>query len=513
MTTVGVIEDLPILFVDDESSILRALERTAEASGWPVVAVSSPIQALKTIETREYSVVVSDFRMPQMDGVDFLARVRELTPETERILLTAYADEEALERGINDAGISRFLRKPWKREMLVAILGQARQQSRYRRENVLLASRLSNRNEELSYLNELLKSRVAESDVALQGFRRRWDAALNAISDPLIMVDNDLRLEGANDAASGMARATIADMEGRKCHELLFKRSSPCANCPIGKDVATARVTLEDDDKQSFFDVRAYPLPASKPTHLCTYRDVTRALMLERDMSNVDKMAAIGRLAGGVAHEINNPLHGILSFVQLAQKPDVPSEKLVRYHDVIKECALRCRDIVQSLRDFSRQAKTTERSAVELNMVCEKALVLFESVTTRRFEHHPLEGGASGFGNGNQLQQVLVNLIHNAIDASPNNGVIKVSVEADGSDWVIAVEDQGSGVPDTEARKIFEPFYTTKPQGQGTGLGLAISHNIMREHGGSLRVGRASIGGARFEVRLPRVVENQERTA
>ena len=514
VSAAGGIDDLPILFVDDETSILRALERTAEASGWPVVAISSPVEALKTFETREYSVVISDFRMPQMDGVDFLARVREIAPDTERILLTAYADEEALERGINDAGISRFLRKPWKREMLVAILGQAVQQSRLRRENVLLASRLSNRNEELSYLNELLKSRVAESDDALQGFRRRWDAALNAISDPLIMVDAELRLEGANDAASSLSNTALADMEGRKCHELLFKRSSPCANCPIGKaDGTTARVTLDHGSDQSFFDVRAYPLPAEKPTHLCTYRDVTRALMLERDMSNVDKMAAIGRLAGGVAHEINNPLHGILSFVQLAQKPDVPPEKLVRYHDVIKECALRCRDIVQSLRDFSRQAKTTERSAVELNMVCEKALVLFESVTARRFEQHRFGESATAFGNGNQLQQVLVNLIHNAIDASPNDGLIKVSVEADGPDWVIAVEDQGTGVPEAEQRKIFEPFYTTKPQGQGTGLGLAISHNIMREHGGSLRVGTASIGGARFEVRLPRVNENQERSA
>lgn len=513
MTNAPVIDDLPILFVDDETSILRALERTAEASGWRVVAMSSPLEALKTFENREYAVVVSDFRMPQMDGVDFLARVRELSPDTERILLTAYADEEALERGINDAGISRFLRKPWKREMLVTILGQAVQQARLRRENELLASRLSNRNEELSYLNELLASRVAESDVALQGFRRRWDAALNAISDPLIMVDGDYRLEGANDAASEMGGVAIADMEGRKCHEILFKRSSPCANCPMGKaEETTARVTLEDEGEQSFFDVRAYPLPASRATYLCTYRDVTRALMLERDMANVDKMAAIGRLAGGVAHEINNPLHGILSFVQLAQKPEVPPDKLVRYHDVIKECALRCRDIVQSLRDFSRQAKVADRAVIDLNMVCEKAMVLFEA-NGRRLEHARFGGDATAFGNSNQLQQVLVNLIHNAIDASPQNGLVKVSVETDGGEWVMAVEDQGSGVSEAERKKIFEPFYTTKPQGQGTGLGLSISHNIMREHGGSLRVGTASIGGARFEVRLPRDRDIQEKTA
>lgn len=497
--------DLPILFVDDEASILRALERTAQAAGWLAEAVEAPQEALERLQTREYAVVVSDFRMPSMDGVDFLSQVRERWPETERILLTAYADEEALERGINDAGISRFLRKPWKREMLVAILGQAVQQSRLRRENAVLVSRLSNRNSELSYLNELLQTRVQESDATLMGFRRRWDVALNAISDPIVMVDQDLRIEGCNTAAARLAGAEGALLEGRKCHESLFKRSTPCANCPIGaREGSTSRVSRDVDGEQALFEVHAYRLPAEHPTHLCTYRDVTRHLQVEREMANVDKMAAIGRLAGGVAHEINNPLHGILSFVQLAQKPDVTGEKLVRYHEVIKECALRCRDIVQSLRDFSRQAKSTDRANIELNQVCEKAMVLFENAIDRRFEHVRFPSEAVAFANSNQLQQVLVNLIQNASDASPQGGLIRVAVESDDNDWVLSVEDQGAGVPELERRKIFEPFYTTKPQGQGTGLGLSISHNIMREHGGSLRVGTASIGGARFEARLPR---------
>jgi two-component system NtrC family sensor kinase len=497
--------DLPILFVDDEASILRALERTAHAAGWLAEAVGSPSDALERLQHREYAVVVSDFRMPNMDGVDFLSRVRELWPQTERILLTAFADEEALERGINDAGISRFLRKPWKREMLVNILGQAVQQSRLRRENAVLVSRLSNRNSELSYLNQLLQTKVQESDETLISFRRRWDVALNAISDPVIMVDDALRIEGANRAAAELAGAPAPELEGRKCHESLFKRSSQCANCPIGKrEGGISRVSREVDGNQQLYDVRAYQLPAERPTHLCTYRDVTRELKIEREMANVDKMAAIGRLAGGVAHEINNPLHGILSFVQLAQKPEATQEKLVRYHEVIRECALRCRDIVQSLRDFSRQAKTTDRANIELNLVCEKALVLFESAIDRRFEHVRYSGDAIAFANSNQLQQVLVNLIHNAVDASPKDGLIRVAVAEEGTDWVLSVEDQGSGVPEPERRKIFEPFYTTKPQGHGTGLGLSISHNIMREHGGSLRVGTASIGGARFEVRLPR---------
>lgn len=489
-----------ILFVDDEVPILKALARTAAAMGWQARTSSNPLNALDIIDTEEFAVVVADFRMPQMDGVDLLAEVRRRSPRTERILLTAFADEEALERGINEAGISRFLRKPWKREMLVAILEQAMQQARLRRENAVLMDRIRSRNEELSYLNRLLQERIDEKETTLIRFRRRWDVALNAISDPIVILSRDYRVEGANDAALAISSVSEHEaLEGLQWTSVAFPDCSPREVVPV--EEGHSRIFL--DEGRRVFDVRAYAVPGAESSTLCVYQDVSRIVAFEKEAAHMEKMAAIGRLAGGVAHEINNPLHGILSFVQLAQKPGVQEEKLRRYHEVIRECALRCRDIVQSLRDFSRKAKSTDRHRVSLEEVCEKSVVLFEAIDGKTIVTEAADDRVWVHGSSNQLQQVLVNLIQNALDASPPNATIRVSVQAADDCALLAVDDSGPGVPVDDAERIFEPFFTTKPEGMGTGLGLAISHSIIREHGGGLKVTNSELGGARFEVRLP----------
>jgi two-component system, NtrC family, sensor kinase len=503
--------DLAILFVDDEADVLRAMERSVTRTDWTVLTAPSPEDALRELSRRDIAVVVSDFRMPRIDGVAFLSRVRERWPETERILLTAYADEGALERGINEAGISRFLRKPWKREALVRLLEEAMQHARLRRENAILVERVRNRNEELSYLNRLLQSQVEESDRVIVNFRRRWDVALNAISDPIVILGPDYRIQGANLAAAAQAGVVAEELEGRKCHSAMFQSPEPCTGCPLA--TGAGRLTIDATTGPRVIDARAYVIPGAERSHLCVYRDITREAAFADEAAQVEKMAAIGRLAGGVAHEINNPLHGILSFVQLAQKPGVSAEKLSRYHDVIYECAIRCRDIVQSLRDFSREAKGGEKRPTALAEIWRKALVLFEANDELDIRSDDQSSGASCLGNPNQLLQVLVNLLQNAVDASPKEGVIAVSLGRAADEVWLSIDDQGSGVPHEMRAKIFEPFFTTKPEGVGTGLGLAISHNIVREHGGSLRVGDSPLGGARFELRLPLVEREAESAA
>lgn len=500
------LEDLPVLIVDDEADQRRAVVRLLEPTGWTTVVCSDPAEALRRVEEREFSVVLSDFRMPGMDGVELLTRVLERRPDAERILMTGNADAEALERGVNEARISRFVKKPWEPEVLLAIVSEARQMSSFRRERALLLERLRQRNQELSYLNDLLGQRVAESSLAILRFRRRWDVALNAISDPILLVGADYRIEGANEAAAALAGRSAEDLEGRRCHETLFRSARPCEGCPL--EPGQGRVVAGGSART--FDARAYRLPGVEGSHLCVYRDVTRELAFQREAAHFEKMAAIGRLSGSVAHELNNPLHGILSFVQLAQKPDVTPDKLARYLEVIRECAVRCRDIVQAMRDFSRRPGPRERKVFDVRVACEKALVLFGPVLGERLQASLGGVPAPCVGNANSIQQVLTNLIQNAIDASPNDGVVRVSVEKDGDAIVIAVEDEGPGVPEEERERIFEPFYTTKPEGMGTGLGLAISHGIIQDHQGTLRVRRSELGGARFEARLPRARAAEE---
>ncbi len=506
-----------VLVVDDEEEPRRGTQRLLQSGGLRVVTCSGGEEALAALETEEFGVVLTDYRMPGMDGVRLLARVREGWPDTERILMTGAADADVLERGVNEAGISRFVKKPWVPAALLGVVGEALRNAQLHREHRVVLERLRHRNEELSYVNDLLAQRVAEDATAAgevagsRGLRRRWDVAFGAISDPVAIVREGFVLEGVNLAAAALAGRASDDLEGRRCHEALFGRAQPCKGCPL--PTGTGQVAGAAGTRARAFDARAYQLPGPGAPHLCVYRDVSRDVELSRETAQLEKMAAIGRVAGGVAHEINNPLHGILSFVQLAQRPDVTPEKLTRYLEVIRESAMRCRDIVQSMRDFARRSHASAAHEFDLRRACARVLLSFEPNLGTRLERELGDEAtiAPCIGHALQLQQVLTNLIQNAVDASPPGGRVRVVLVADGDNWLIAVDDQGPGVPEDRRERIFEPFFTTKPEGVGTGLGLAISHTILSEHRGSLRVLGSPLGGARFEARVPRLRTGEER--
>jgi signal transduction histidine kinase len=158
------------------------------------------------------------------------------------------------------------------------------------------------------------------------------------------------------------------------------------------------------------------------------------------------------------------------------------------------------------MRGLARRDDGVDRQPTDVGEVCDKALLLFEAEVDARVERDWNEDEPFLFaGSANQVHQVIVNLMQNAVDAGPEKGRIRIGLTATDSEILCAVEDEGAGVPEVEREHIFEPFFTTKPEGVGTGLGLAISHRIIDDLGGSLTVRDSALGGARFEIRLPRV--------
>jgi len=223
-----------------------------------------------------------------------------------------------------------------------------------------------------------------------------------------------------------------------------------------------------------------------------------------------EKMAAVGQLSAGLAHEVKNPLAGILGFAQLTRRSLQDPETITRNLDVIERETRRCTEIIGNLMRFSRQ-EPGERAATDINVSVSRAIALVDhQLGLRKVK---IETDLAGdlprvLCNANQLQQVVMNLLINAQQAmEPDGGAVRVRTRVSDAAVVIEVDDSGPGVPADIRGRIFEPFFTTKKAGQGTGLGLSVTYGIVRDHGGDIRVGEAPGGGARFTISLPAHVD------
>ncbi len=211
-----------------------------------------------------------------------------------------------------------------------------------------------------------------------------------------------------------------------------------------------------------------------------------------------EKLAGIGRLAAGVAHEINNPLGVILGYARLLGKDATGA--LADDLRVIEQETLRCQEIVDGLLDLSRPMKQPG-APVDLREMADEVVSRLAEAHQLDGVHVSVDGGATVDGQGKKLRQVLLNLVKNAIEAAGGGGRVEVRIGRSQGGVELSVSDSGPGIPATARHRLFEPFFTTKPG--GTGLGLAVSQAIARAHGGTIEAGAAPGGGARFTLRLP----------
>ncbi len=238
-----------------------------------------------------------------------------------------------------------------------------------------------------------------------------------------------------------------------------------------------------------------------------TWKDVTEEREVTRRLLQAEKMSAVGQLAGGVAHEINNPLGGILAFAQIMSRDEGRSEQDLESLKLIQDAAVRAKRIVESLLRFSRRPNQDERGEVDLARIAEDALFLVQpQIKNGKIEIERRLSPVVAHGNANLLSQIAVNLLVNAFQAIGKERAGRVTVVTTESSPGIArltVIDDGPGIPPLLASRIFEPFFTTKPEGQGTGLGLSICYRIAEEHGGCIYHVPAPGGGACFVVEIP----------
>jgi signal transduction histidine kinase len=274
------------------------------------------------------------------------------------------------------------------------------------------------------------------------------------------------------------------DKEGR---ELLLNLTCVPITDPSGQEIAGGTLVIED---------------------------VTAAVGLEKRLAVSERMAAVGKLAARVAHELNNPLDGILRYLNLALRATElgSPDKVTAYLSQARGGLLRMAEIIRQLVEFSRSAHTAFGDA-GVNTIVEEAIkVLSEQAVQKKVAIAcTLSQDVPAYG-GTSLFQVFCNLIKNAIDAMPDGGTLTVSTHLADREAVIRFEDTGVGLP-AEVDRLFEPFFTTKEPGKGTGLGLAICKDLIEKQGGRITAENRAAGGAAFTVRIPIQPGSRERGA
>ena len=382
-----------------------------------------------------------------------------------------------------------------------------------------MVEQLQRSREEVQDYSRSLEQKVAERTGELQRSEERYRNLMENAGDAIFITDpgTGAFLEVNRNACAliGYRRDELLTMESRDILPAPHRPSPPAPSAGEG-DFLQGDAVQRKDGSLVAVDIRTSQIQYGRELVLCSIvRDVTKQQELERQIIQADKMASLGQLAGGVAHELNNPLGGILMNVNLLMETLEPETDAYTDLKRIEDDALRCKRIIENLLDFSRRSASAMKP-VDANDVVRRTVALLQHEADLREVVIECTYGAGVppiTADPIQIQQVVVNLVINAMHAmEKGGGHVRVATGRDDGSVLIRVEDEGPGIPAHIRGKIFDPFFTTKDT--GTGLGLSICYGIIEKHQGSIRVlslteaeieatGASQSPGTTFEIRLP----------
>ncbi len=512
--------DWRILLIDDEEDIREVASLTLADAGFQVETAADGVEGIHACREFQPHVVITDIRMPRMDGIQVLEEIKTNHPDVEVIVATAFAEMELAIKALQlDA--SDFITKPINNDALMVAIDRARQRHQIRKKlkdyTRYLEEGWSETTQELmethAYQRRLIESSMdgivsCDAEDRVVTFNRSMEQLSGYARNTMLRRMGLNRLLGQAAAQSLYAAldATGHGGPGRLLlHETFLKH---CSGAKVPVQISAAR--LEERDRNEGL--------------VCFVRDLRQQRLLEQEMADQarilhqDKMMSLGRLAASVAHEINNPLSGILNYLRLmvrildrGDKDDVTLAKFSQYLDTATKETDRCSRIVGNLLTFSRKS-ADKHTPVPVRELVERCVVLSQhrmALDRITLETRISPKAMTVMGDMNQLQQCIINLIFNAIDAMPDGGRLELTAQPgdDHGHIDIRVQDDGCGIAPNDQAHIFEPFFTTKEEGCGVGLGLSTTYGIVQRHGGDIQVQSTPGKGTIFTIRLPALAE------
>jgi len=505
-----------IVLIDDEKDIREVMAIALQDAGYTVDIAADGATGLKLCEDSSPQIVITDIRMPGMDGLQVLETIKRKYSDIEVIVATAFGEIDLAIRALQlDA--SDFITKPISDEALYLALNRARERFNSRKQLKDYTALLEREKAETS--QELLKSIAFQRNL----IESSMDGILGCDGKDTVVTYNQ-----SMEQILGYAKTEVL-------HKMTIMQFFPA-----GK-LADFKAELSSDTyggenrlilyETSLLEKSGHEIPVQVSANLlfeqgrqnglvCFFRDLRQIRKLEREVSDQarilhqDKMMSLGRLAASVVHEINNPLSGILNYLRLMSRilgkgslSENHKEKFQRYLDLVENETHRCSQIVSGLLSFSRMSPPSF-GQVQIDELLQRCILLSQhklELSNIRLESNVQSNLPPVIGDFNQLQQCMINLFFNAIDAMPDGGTLELSsrYDTDRDVMIVRVKDSGCGIPREDLAHIFEPFYTTKKEGYGVGLGLSTVYGIMEQHHGSVNVESQSGAGTAIILELP----------
>lgn len=552
---------IKILIVDDKKENRYLLETLLKGGGHQVVSAVNGKEALDLLRKEKFQMIVSDILMPVMDGFQLCHTVKndDTLKDIPLVFYTATYVEKEDEEFALKLGATKFIRKPMDPVKFIQIVNHlardiengdinAMQEEIENEKEVfkLYNQRLIHKLEEKTLRLEKEVKKQKEVEAALVESEQRYRKIFDTIADALFISDLNGKIVEANPAACRMYGYTREELIGKHALELISPDYHPAFQKFLEELKETGRfigetVDIRKDGISFFTEVHGTMIHIKGETHLLAIiRDLTERKQAEEMIIRTEKMATVGGLAAGMAHEINNPLAGILQALQVVRgriSPDIPANRktaeacnttmdtINRYLDrrkvpyfleEAKEAGERAALIVENMLSFSRKSQS-EFARHDVRQLLDKSVKLAENEydLKRKFDFRNITVTREYAPDlpdvrceATKIQQVFLNLLKNAaqalFEAKKTSPRITLRTKKEDNMLIVEIEDNGPGMPREIRKRIFEPFFTTKPAGDGTGLGLSVSYFIItRDHHGKMDVRSVPQKSTTFTIRIP----------
>lgn len=524
-------ESIRILVVDDEAGMREFLSLELSAQGFQVLLARTGTEALEILRREKFHLVLSDMKMPEINGIALLEQIKSIDASIEVIMMTGHASVENAVQAMK-AGAYDFVLKPFSLDELKVLIEKALEKKKLKGLVALYeSSRHVLSTVKLADLCEKIMGTVVETFHADEG-------SLMLLND-----QNKLYIASSRGISPAITKETqleigerISGLVARNRKEMLFingvdkypefsgmmtsRRIQSSIVCPLLSADGTLLGVLNLNRTRSGENFDVIDLHGVSVFASIAAVSIANARLFEKLEDNVselhkaqdqllqsEKLASIGRLVAGVAHELNNPLTSVIGYSQLASASSTIDE-MKKSLPVIYEQALRCSKIVKDLLIFARQRKVSRQCTDAYHLIEESLNGVSLEMEKRKIRvewKKPPEPLALSV-DPVQMKQVFTNLLTNsfqAMETITGEKKLAISVELTHDRVRFSFSDNGPGIPDAIAGRIFDPFFTTKDVGQGTGLGLSLSYGVIKEHGGMLTVQKGRTSGACFIVELP----------